>query len=46
VPEAYDLLKNALGLDHTQLHEVFFFDEWNHTEELDSYLIEITADIF
>lgn len=44
IAEAYDLLKNALGLDHNQLHEVF--DEWNKTEELDSYLIEITADIF
>ncbi len=44
IAEAYDLLKNALGLDHTQLHEVF--DEWNNTEELNSYLIEITADIF
>ena len=44
IAEAYDLLKNALGLDHTQLHEIF--DEWNNTEELNSYLIEITADIF
>ncbi len=44
IAEAYDLLKNALGLDHTQLHQVFA--EWNTTEELDSYLIEITADIF
>lgn len=44
IAEAYDLLKNALGLDHKQLHEVFA--QWNSTEELDSYLIEITADIF
>lgn len=44
IAEAYDLLKNALGFDHTQLQEVFA--EWNATEELDSYLIEITADIF
>lgn len=44
IAEAYDLLKNALGLDHQQLHEVFA--QWNSTEELDSYLIEITADIF
>ncbi len=44
IAEAYDLLKNILGLDHNQLHEVFA--EWNTTEELDSYLIEITADIF
>ncbi len=42
--EAYDLLKNTLGLDHKQLHEVFA--EWNTTDELNSYLIEITADIF
>jgi len=44
IAEAYDLLKNALGLDHQQLHEVF--TEWNTTDELNSYLIEITADIF
>jgi 6-phosphogluconate dehydrogenase len=44
IAEAYDLLKNALGLDHQQLHEVF--SEWNTTEELNSFLIEITADIF
>lgn len=44
IAEAYDLLKNTLGLDHNQLHEVF--SEWNTTEELNSYLIEITADIF
>jgi 6-phosphogluconate dehydrogenase len=44
IAEAYDLLKNALGLDHKQLHEIFA--EWNTTDELNSYLIEITADIF
>jgi len=44
IAEAYDLLKNTLGLDHQQLHEIF--TEWNATEELNSYLIEITADIF
>jgi 6-phosphogluconate dehydrogenase len=44
IAEAYDLLKNALGLDHTQLHEVF--SEWNTTDELNSFLIEITANIF
>ena len=44
IAEAYDLLKNALGLDDKQLHEVF--SEWNKTDELNSYLIEITADIF
>jgi 6-phosphogluconate dehydrogenase len=44
IAEAYDLLKNTLGLDHNQLHEVF--TEWNTTDELNSFLIEITADIF
>ncbi|NEO74018.1 NADP-dependent phosphogluconate dehydrogenase, partial [Moorena sp. SIO3H5] len=44
IAEAYDVLKNALGLDHKQLHEVFA--EWNTTDELNSFLIEITADIF
>ncbi|NJR66414.1 MAG: decarboxylating NADP(+)-dependent phosphogluconate dehydrogenase [Leptolyngbyaceae cyanobacterium CRU_2_3] len=44
IAEAYDLLKNAIGLDHNQLHQVF--SEWNATEELDSFLIEITANIF
>ncbi|NEQ15218.1 MAG: NADP-dependent phosphogluconate dehydrogenase, partial [Moorea sp. SIO3E2] len=41
IAEAYDVLKNALGLDHKQLHEVFA--EWNTTDELNSFLIEITA---
>jgi 6-phosphogluconate dehydrogenase len=44
IAEAYDLLKNALGLKHEQLHEVFA--EWNTTDELNSFLVEITADIF
>ncbi|HEY9879421.1 MAG TPA: NADP-dependent phosphogluconate dehydrogenase [Leptolyngbyaceae cyanobacterium] len=44
IAEAYDLLKNISGLNHNQLHEVFA--EWNTTDELNSYLIEITADIF
>ncbi|MGM9927927.1 MAG: NADP-dependent phosphogluconate dehydrogenase [Bacillus sp. (in: firmicutes)] len=41
--ESYFLLKNILGLSAEQLHEVFA--DWNKGE-LDSYLIEITADIF
>ena len=41
--EAYQLLKDVLGLDAKELHEIF--TEWNKGE-LDSYLIEITADIF
>jgi 6-phosphogluconate dehydrogenase len=41
--EAYNLLKNGLGLTNAQLYDVFA--EWNKGE-LDSYLIEITRDIF
>ena len=41
--EAYSLLKHAAGLSNDQLAGVF--DEWNKGE-LDSYLIEITRDIF
>ncbi|MFD0869793.1 6-phosphogluconate dehydrogenase [Chlamydia abortus] len=41
--EAYHLLKDVLGLNTDELHEIF--SEWNKGE-LDSYLIEITADIF
>ncbi|MEH7223404.1 NADP-dependent phosphogluconate dehydrogenase [Bacillus sp. JJ1566] len=41
--EAYFILKNVLGLSTDELHEVFA--DWNKGE-LDSYLIEITTDIF
>ncbi|GIQ68299.1 NADP-dependent phosphogluconate dehydrogenase [Xylanibacillus composti] len=41
--EAYHLLSSVCGLSADELHEVF--TEWNKGE-LDSYLIEITADIF
>jgi 6-phosphogluconate dehydrogenase len=41
--EAYDLLKHALELTPDELHTVFA--EWNQGE-LDSYLIEISRDIF
>lgn len=44
IAEAYDLLKNVGGLTSQQLHEVFA--EWNTTDELNSFLIEITANIF
>ncbi|BCX12741.1 MAG: 6-phosphogluconate dehydrogenase, decarboxylating [Thermosynechococcus sp.] len=44
IAEAYDLLKNLLGLNHQQLHEVF--KGWNETPELNSFLIEITSKIF
>ena len=41
--EAYDILKHALGLSNRELFDVF--KEWNEGQ-LDSYLIEITRDIF
>jgi 6-phosphogluconate dehydrogenase len=41
--EAYDLLQRGLGLSADELHDVFA--EWNKGE-LDSYLIEISRDIF
>ncbi|MBL1208831.1 decarboxylating NADP(+)-dependent phosphogluconate dehydrogenase [Geminocystis sp. GBBB08] len=44
IAEAYDLLKNGLGLSNDKLHEVF--SHWNTTDELNSFLIEITANIF
>jgi len=44
IAEAYDLLKNVAGLSAAQLHEVFA--QWNTTDELNSFLIEITANIF
>ncbi|QTH45538.1 NADP-dependent phosphogluconate dehydrogenase [Cohnella sp. LGH] len=43
IGEAYHLLKDVLGVSTNELHEIF--TEWNNGE-LDSYLIEITADIF
>jgi 6-phosphogluconate dehydrogenase len=41
--EAYWMLKHGLGLTNDELYDVF--DEWNRGE-LESYLIEITRDIF
>jgi len=41
--EAYSLLKDGLGLNNNELYDVFA--EWNRGE-LDSYLIEISRDIF
>jgi 6-phosphogluconate dehydrogenase len=41
--EAYDLLQRGLGLDADELHQVFA--DWNRGE-LDSYLIEISSQIF
>ena len=41
--EAYQLLKDGLSLNADELHQVFA--DWNKGE-LDSYLIEITSEIF
>ncbi|MEN6480298.1 MAG: NADP-dependent phosphogluconate dehydrogenase [Anaerolineales bacterium] len=43
IAESYDLLHRALGLDAAALHAIY--KEWNEGE-LQSYLIEITRDIF
>ncbi|GAA0169269.1 dehydrogenase [Lithospermum erythrorhizon] len=43
ISEAYDVLKNAGGLSNKELGAIF--DEWNRGE-LESFLVEITADIF
>jgi len=40
--ETYDLMRQGLGMSNEEMHKVFA--EWNK-EELDSYLVEITADI-
>jgi 6-phosphogluconate dehydrogenase len=43
IAESYDILKRVVGLSNAELAEVFA--EWNNGE-LDSFLIEITAQIF
>jgi 6-phosphogluconate dehydrogenase len=43
ISEAYHLLKDVVGLTSDELHDVF--KKWNDGK-LDSYLIEITSDIF
>ncbi|MCJ7690923.1 MAG: NADP-dependent phosphogluconate dehydrogenase [Clostridiaceae bacterium] len=43
IGEAYALLKDVAGLSNDQLHDVFA--KWNEGE-LDSYLMEITSEIF
>jgi 6-phosphogluconate dehydrogenase len=43
IAEAYQLMKEGIGLNADELHSVF--DEWNKGV-LDSYLIEITRDVF
>lgn len=42
ISEAYNLMKNLLGMTADEMHEVF--SEWNKGD-LDSYLMEITRDI-
>ncbi len=42
ITEAYQLMKDLLGMSHQEMHEVF--KTWNEGE-LNSYLIEITRDI-
>ncbi len=44
IAEAYDLLRSVLSLTAAEFHQVF--SEWNQTEELNSFLIEITTQIF
>jgi len=43
ISEAYSLMKNILGMDAKEMGQTF--SAWNQGK-LDSYLIEITADIF
>ncbi|MCS3529094.1 NADP-dependent phosphogluconate dehydrogenase [Chryseobacterium sp. JUb7] len=43
ISEAYDLLRKGADLNNDQLHEIF--KDWNNGE-LNSFLIEITRDIF
>ncbi len=44
IAEAYDLLRSVLNLTAAEFHQVF--SAWNQTEELNSFLIEITSQIF
>lgn len=43
ISEVYDLMRRGLGLSNEEMHQIFH--QWNQ-EELNSFLIEITADIF
>jgi 6-phosphogluconate dehydrogenase len=43
IAENYDLMKRGLRLSDDEMHDIF--DLWNR-EELNGYLMEITADIF
>ena len=40
--EAYQIMRDYLGMSDDEMHEVF--EQWRHSD-LDSYLIDITADI-
>lgn len=42
ITEAYQFMKDGLGMNHDEMQSVF--TDWNETE-LNSYLVEITADI-
>lgn len=42
IAESYDLMRRGLGMSPAEIGDVF--EEWNKTE-LDSYLIEITAEV-
>jgi len=43
ISESYDILHRGLGLSNDELHDVF--TQWNEGE-MQSFLVEITADIF
>ncbi|QLK86108.1 NADP-dependent phosphogluconate dehydrogenase [Staphylococcus sp. 17KM0847] len=43
IAESYSMMKNLLGMNHEEIAATF--KDWN-TGELESYLIEITGDIF
>jgi 6-phosphogluconate dehydrogenase len=43
IAEAYDVMRRGLGLQASELHEIF--ERWSRGE-LSSYLMEITAEIF
>ncbi len=44
IAESYDLLKRVGGLTNAELADVF--NDWNQGQDLESFLIDITADIF
>ena len=44
IAESYDILKNEAGKSNEELAEIFA--SWNESEDLNSFLMEITAKIF